>query len=326
MRPVIRPTVGLMIVGTPRSGTTLLQRMAVESCGFRGAPETHFFSLFPRLLSEGAPRSRRHSREHLSKALRDYSLSPQLEGADLQPNAVLAHLEGRQVGVYDMFEAVVAVISGGPDRLCEKTPGHLWWWDKIAAARASTRFAMIVRDPRAVIASMVEARFADLSLSGYVEWWRHDQHLVELARQSLGSRCLVLRYEDVVASEARTRRALQTLCAGLRIDPGRLADGSLTPSGKSLALPAEIWKAGYDGPVTTDRVESWRTRLTADEADFIVRATSAEMRRWGYTPGAPGPAPVRDALKQGERLYRRVRLEAYRRRQRPLLSQIIDLR
>ena len=103
--------------------------------------------------------TRQRSREQATRALGAYSRSATLEGAELRPDAVLALLEGQVVSVYDIFEAVVAVLSGGPDRLCEKTPGHLWWWQNIVSARPSTRFAMIVRDPRAVIASMVEANF-----------------------------------------------------------------------------------------------------------------------------------------------------------------------
>ena len=324
MRGGLLPSLDLLIVGTPRSGTTLLQRLAVESCGLRSAPETHFFSVFPRLLSQGPPVSRQRSREHLLRALEAYGQSRLLKGADLRPDAVLAQLEGRLVDVYDIFEGVVAALSGGPDRLCEKTPGHLWWWDHIAAARPTTRLAMIVRDPRAVVASMAETRFDDQSLAGYVEWWRHDQHLVEVARRRLGSRCLVLRYEDVVAAEDRARRALQALCAADRAHPPPGEPSWV--GGQALALPWETWKAGYDGPVTTDRVESWRTRLTSDEAAFIERATAREMSAWGYVAGAAGTARAQDVSKRAERLIRRARIWAYRQRQPRLLAQTVDLR
>jgi hypothetical protein len=312
-----------MIVGTPRSGTTLLQRLAVESCEFRSAPETSFFSLFPRMLSDGAPRSRQRSREHITRALASYSESTALAGANLQPDPVLALLEGRVVNIYDIFEAVVAVLSGGPDRLCEKTPGHLWWWEHIASARPSTRFAMIVRDPRAVVASMVEAKFAGQSLPAYVEWWRHDQQLVDNARRKLGSRCQIFRYEDVVADESKARLALQALCPDRQMGPNPSADRSLAGEGNALALPWETWKAGYDGPVTTARIESWRSRLSAADAAFIERATAAEMQKWGYVPDA---ALLRGPSKRRERFVKRIRFNAYRTRQSHALAQTVDLR
>src|SRR5262245_51226417 len=38
--------IGFLIVGTPRSGTTLVQRLATELPGVRVPPETHFFPHF----------------------------------------------------------------------------------------------------------------------------------------------------------------------------------------------------------------------------------------------------------------------------------------
>ena len=319
------PRVELMVVGTPRSGTTLVQRLAVESCELRGAPETNYFSLFPRLLSREASRQVPRTRDHLARALVAYSRSPLLEGTQLPTDDVLALLDGRLVDVYDIFEAVTATLAGGPDRLCEKTPGHLWWWDRIAAARPAMRFVMLVRDPRAVIASLIEARFAHQSLADYVEWWRHDQRLVEVARRQLLSRCLVLRYEDVVSDEQQARRALQTLCHRDGRSPS--GKGPSMDGGPSLALPWETWKTGYDGPVTADRVESWRDRLSAHEAAFIVRAASREMRHWGYATGAESEAVVDPPGRQrGRRLVKRGRLVAFRRRQPHLLAQTVDLR
>lgn len=40
------PAPAFLIVGTPRSGTTLVQRLASELPGVAIPPETHFFSLF----------------------------------------------------------------------------------------------------------------------------------------------------------------------------------------------------------------------------------------------------------------------------------------
>ena len=45
-----RPRVRIMVVGTPRSGTTLVQRFVTEECGLRGGPETHFFTTLPLIL------------------------------------------------------------------------------------------------------------------------------------------------------------------------------------------------------------------------------------------------------------------------------------
>ena len=320
---MIRPSVDLMIVGTPRSGTTLLQRLAVESCALRSAPETSFFSLFPRLLAQGAHQFQQRSREQTVRALESYSQSASLRGAELRPDAVLDLLEGQVVDVYDIFDAVVADLSGGSDRLCEKTPGHLWWCDHIAAARPSTRFALMVRDPRAVVASMVEAQFANQSLAAYVEWWRHDQHLVSEAHRRLGSRAQIFRYEDVVSDDSKARLALQALCPSRQTGPDAVADGLSTGEGKPLALPWETWKAGYDGPVTTARIDSWRSRLKVEDAAFIERATAVEMRKWGYVPET---ASVGGSFKRTERLVKRVRFNLYRARQRHLLAQTVDLR
>jgi hypothetical protein len=311
-----------MVVGTPRSGTTLLQRLAIESCSLASVPETHFFSCFPRLLANAKGPSGGGTKETLRAALEEYARVDLLRGASLDVDAVLGVLDGRAIDVFDVFDVVVSVLAGGQDRLCEKTPGHLWWWEAIARARPRTKFVMMIRDPRSVVASMTQTGFAGQSLAEYTEWWRHDQRLVSSASASLGERCLVLRYEDVVGDEVGTRARLKRFC----VPPtGAPSDGQPV-RGAPMVLPWETWKAGFDAPVSTGRVSSWRASLSADDASYIARVTASQMEQFGYGADATALSAGRERPSlRVQRAGRRASITLYRRRQRRLLSRTVDL-
>jgi hypothetical protein len=95
-----------------------------------------------------------------------------------------------------------------------------------------------------------------------------------------------LRYEDLVADPATE---LTRLCAFLGEDydpvmasPSRLA---------SVAVPAsKRWHRRTHDPVTTQRVQSWRTRLTEAEIALCEAALGSRLVACGYQlSGAPRP-------------------------------------
>jgi hypothetical protein len=264
-----------MIVGTPRSGTTLCQRLACELDGVVVPPETHFFSLFaPSLLD--------HQRFPLAgtELVREFDRFAALRTSrslGLHVGDAVARVDGRVGSILQMFEAVLRTLTGDAPTIGEKTPNHLLWWRVLAVALPSVRFVAMVRDPRAVVASYRQA-WGSRDHTVLAERWVSDQQQVRALADTLGpQRSLILKYEDVVVNPQNARDRL----AGFVGSPE--GDGQQT---RFVFLPWEGWKEGAMGPITRTRTAAWKDVLSpAEEADILAIA-SGEMRLAGYGDAA----------------------------------------
>jgi len=279
--------VGFLVVGSPRSGTTLVQRLACEIPGVRMPPETHFFSEFaPGLI---ARRRFPLDADAIVEETGRFLALDSARGLELDAAAVVDDLGGTCPGPYALFDALVRQLAGPAEMWGEKTPDHLLWWRPLSQAAPWLRFVAVVRDPRAVVASNLTMPW---SSDGRVPAWGEDTHLafaalwarlqgqVKALEDTLSpSRRLVLRYEDVVDDPEAARGRLATFL-------GRPTDAGWQAPPDDMVLAWESWKADALGPVTADRVLRWRDTLDVRRAAEVAALCRVGMRRFGYE-GAP---------------------------------------
>lgn len=287
--------VRLMVVGTPRSGTTLLQRMVSETCGLATVPETHLFTVFaPRLL-----RSARFplGGDGLLRALERYVALPQHRGGAPGANSLYHRLDGRAETLVDVLNAVVAdqLDDGQPG--VEKTPDHLLWVRYLAPMLPETRFLAVVRDPRAVFASSSQVHWGRRNAVMAAERWSRDQRRLLADQASLGpERFLLVRYEDLVGDEEGTRSRLVAF-AGSRNG----SDRPTVPVGTVFRRHEAAWKSRTEGPVTTERIDAWGQQLAPDVVADIEAITGPLMDHFGYQRIAPraglGPGARADRMR-----------------------------
>jgi hypothetical protein len=309
-----------LVVGSARSGTTLVQRLACELPGVGMPPETHFFDLFvPDLLRRGAPP---FDGRRLAEEIDAWRRMEQVRGMDVDAAAVVAELGGRCDSLVQLFDVLVRSLVPAAERYGEKTPKHLLWWRPLSGARPAMKVVAVVRDPRSVVASNLSAPWAtgisdwdwgdDLHVA-MAERWRVEQEQVLLMARVLGPRCAVLRYEDVVADPERARGVIARLIGA--DDRVPVADRS---GAADIVLPWETWKAEALADVHARRVDAWRTELGERRGRVVAGVCAGTMTRFGYRRGARdrvGDAAAAMALRP--RTQRR-RL-AYRRK---LLAEI----
>lgn len=271
-----------LIVGTPRSGTTLVQRLACEVPGVAVPPETHFLYFFAADLYRR--RSFPLDADGIREEISFYSGLDNSRDLEVDPGAVVAELGGRCGSILELFAALVRHLAGPADVYGEKTPAHVVWWESLAAAAPEMKFVAVVRHPAAVVASWLAA-WPHESWAAAAERWRLDQlHVAEMV-DALGSeRTLVLRYEDVVRAPEDARASLARF---LDRDPPEVV---AAPDGQ-LYLPWETWKSRSLGPVDAARADAWRAALTPDQVAHVVHVCRAGMRRFGY--------PATRALRPG---------------------------
>jgi hypothetical protein len=284
-------------------------------------PETHFFDVFvPDLLRRGAPPL---DGGRLRAELEEWRQMEQVRGVAVDIDTVVTELGGRCDSVMQLFDALVRHLVAPAERYGEKTPKHLLWWRPLSQARPSMKFIAVVRDPRAVVASNLASPWAtgisdwDWGEDLYVamaERWRVEQEQVLLMRQVLGTRCAVLRYEDVVADPTGSRRAIARL---IEVDDAAQFAGH--PAAPGIVLPWETWKADALAEVHTRRVDSWPADLGSRRGRVVSGVCGRVMDRFGYRrtvreriDGAALKTTLRPASQRRRRAYHRQLLEEIR--------------
>ncbi len=312
--------IDFIIVGSGRSGTTLVQRLACELHRIRVPPETHFFGEFaPKLLARRIfPLDERAIREEV-KAFLDLKTS---RGHRLDADAVIAEMGGRCGHIVDLYSVFVRLLAGDALLYGEKTPRHLMWWPELTHFMPNLKMIGVVRDPRAVVASNLRVAFAHDSWERvfgkvpmhllHAERWAFDQRQLMRARRRLGdARCLIIKYEDVVADPLATKLLLASFLGAA------VSTQTDSPKLDEITLPRETWKANVTGPVVTSRVDAWKEDLEPSQARDIAAVCHREMRRFGYVPRLSSGQRAKWLVQlESDQHYRRLHFRASRYRKR----------
>lgn len=302
------------VVGTGRSGTTLVQRMLSAHLGLAVPPETQFFSRFDPAIRFSDPLQGIDADAYL----RTIESDPWLAQLPLDAGDFRGAIDGGARSSRDLFLWMLGALAGdiGPGvRLGEKTPHHEKHVGRLAQLFPGAVFIHVTRDPRDVVVSLrIE------------EWWPWSsvqrtalavRKTLERQREHervLGGRFVRLRYEDVVQ---HPERELTRVChaLGIEFDPAMLDYHEQSDSGY---LPGEEeWKSLTGKPLDPSRIGRWRSRLSTREAQAVERACGTIMRTYGYEPEMPRSAfgPLADGCervwwflsRQGRSLRKRVR-------------------
>jgi hypothetical protein len=278
-----RPRLSFLVVGTPRSGTTLMQRLCREIPAVAMPGETHLLQMLGSDLLAHQPLGR----EAVERALDRFEALPTSTGLRLDRARVRLTLP-EQSHVLDLLAAVVSGLC--PPRPVgtaygEGTPEHLLWWRVLTALDPAVRLLGVVRDPRAVAASHRDVPWGFADAAELAEEWAFDQRQLLAARRRLGpQRCLVLRYEDVFADPDAARTQVARFL-GL---PDQAVNGACTGPLDGIVQGWEWWKAQALQPESATRVEDWRQRLTPDEDAAVQAIAAPEMAAFGYLPAERG--------------------------------------
>jgi sulfotransferase family protein len=311
----LKRDVDFLVVGTPRSGTTLVQRLACELPGVGMPRETEFWLRYRSSLLRSAPFPIEGTDllEQLDRIVNTRPLARQ----EIDVEALMIGMGARCASPVEMFSGLVRFLAGVPHVAGEKTPSHLWWWQPLARAMPKVKIIGVVRDPRAVAASMRRMPWGPHRAALVSEAWALDQQCLTQASCSLPDRVLVLRYEDVVSAPGHAKERIARFL-GLEArgeDQGRAVD--------PLFDDGQWWMRRAFQAVTNDRVDAWRSELDVRQVRRIESICWREMNSYGYqldnlnvvmglSIGRISPADQ----------YRRIKFRMHRDRRLRLISRI----
>lgn len=277
----------IFVVGTARSGTTLLAAMLGAHPQIDCGPETRFFAWLEREDRAALLDARTWPGPAvdflLSLRLQD---SPVHELFGVTADGIRTTLAARAPSVAAMLESLTATRAAahGKPRWAEKTPRHISSLPLIRREWPDACIVRVVRDPRDVALSLARVPFAGESLVGHLaQASRHEREAAGfLARDP---RAITIRYEDLVRDPAGQ---LERVCAlvGVPFDPAMI---DRREGFEGIAAPHETWKQKAAEPLDPSRIGGWRTTMDPAVQRFAALHCRELLRAHGYE-GARDPA------------------------------------
>lgn len=291
----------IFVVGSPRSGTTLVQCLLSAGSAAYSLPETQFFTMvLPSLrLAPHDPLTGDALDRYQGLVEADQDLIPLAGGS---PRALLEQrvAEGRATAL-DLLGALLEQGRPADDlprrrlRVIEKTPLHVLHLDQIGASFPDARFVHVLRDPLDVVSSWLVAPFAHTrSVTDYARAWAETVQAARTYSQRQPSRLLTIRHEDLVRDAEAVVRAM---CAFLDLDYEPCMLEEFGREAQRNTHGHEQWKQDVRRGVLLDRRGVWRGRISPGQAWLITRATRDMAAQVGYPATlSASPASILSAL------------------------------
>lgn len=286
----------VFVVGCPRSGTTLLQRLLDAHSELAVINETLWITREAKERN-GVAAEERVTPELVTR-LFEY---PRFRRLDLRREDVEALLASEASLSYPRFVSAIFDLYGrsrGKPLVGDKSPGYVREMTRLHACWPEAKFVHLIRDGRDVWLSVAGWKKADRTLGRFATWtqdpvattalwWERSVRLGREAGTSLGPiRYLEVRYEDLVADPARECWAL---CAflGLPYDEAMLR----FHEGRTRYEPGLTAKRAWLPPVAGLR--DWRAQMQAKDVERFEATAGELLDELGYARALPRlPAAV----------------------------------
>lgn len=325
----------IFIGGCPRSGTTMLGAMLANAPGCVTTPESHFkHALIARCAEK--PLTREQLMKFLAQsneiAFWELPLKELALWVNNYPNEItLDHvpaLLNEIVYRYDQRAGTrLAQPASSPHllRWVDHTPMNIEAFETLLGLYPDAQLIHIVRDPRAVAASVFGLPWGPNDALAFGSWWPHYVNAGLSLQNALPDRVLLIHYEDLLKDPQFTlKKTCQFLALQFSSD---LVCGQRYRSPQhSLSQHALVGK-----PPAAERADAWQQELRARDQAHIESVCGPLMQKLGYAITPPFIASARGSTLMWylSIIYKRARGSLRRkalRRERFALAQQIRSR
>jgi len=268
----VHATSPFFVVGSPRSGTTLLSVLLDRHSRLCVPPETaYFFEIAPRLWYR--PRW-----VSLHRLLRRW---PRLDELGLDADTVVRALprDGAVEPALLMTLLGLYAEARHKARAGEKTPLHLLRVGRLFRHFPDARVLCVLRDGREASLSLAAMPWHRGTLAEAAAIWRRSVRVMERWERAAPDRFLVVRYEHLVRSPEHTLRAVMAFL-GERFEHTQLS--SAVPSGAVLARSL-AWKGEALDEINREAIGRRSRRAAAADMAMLDRLLRNELARCGYS-------------------------------------------
>ena len=278
----------IFIVGMPRSGTTLLTSMLSAHPRIAIAPETHYFSYWIReykTLNLASTKDFELFWQALSRSQRFsyFGIDANTTRARILAKGPLSHRHILSGWLEEYAQRI------NKPRWGEKTPLHYQSLDHIFTWFPHARVIWMLRDPRAVTASLQKVPWASHYIHIHAQQWHASLTSFEQTWQK-DSRVQLLCYENLVQ---QPEKSLTTLCQflGETYTPAMLTARSET---HTPVINRQGWAVQHLQsalqPISPSAINKWHQALANHQIEIIESLTFPAAADYGYiahtsTPG-----------------------------------------
>jgi hypothetical protein len=285
--------------GCDRSGTTLTANLlAAADPDAVVIPEAQFVVSYL-LATKGvwrAPDFVAHLRDDVRFKMWRLPLDAELERRLLACDGI-----GTALGV---LAAASHRLAEPPAVVVDQTPWTVGYVDLVRRHVPGARFVNVVRDGRAVHASLRSLPWGPNTPAEMAVFWMARLAQGAFAAQALGPDAMTtVRYEDVVT---RTDDTIAGVWAGFGRDVG-----GATRTGEFVPAQAGgIYHGRLQGGVDPGRIDAWRQSLPPQEVETfefwagdVLTHHGYDLVHGGYARRPPGGTRLRDGLREFVRFY-----------------------
>jgi len=258
----------IFIVGVGRSGTSMLQSMLNAHKDITFPPETHFI------------------RTYLSKKLDLNDVKEKLlQDKDLiKLNIPLEPIFEKSSNLNDFYTQLLISYMQKQNKniVGDKDPKNIEFLKLIYSIFPNAIIIHIYRDPRAVIASRLKAKW-----SKNKPFW---QHLLAYKSQlaygrKVGKRLfdkyIEIKYENLIRNP---ESELKNLCSSIGIEYDKNMVEFYKSANEVVQGEELSWKQNVFNPVMLENIDKWKHELTQDQIQMIELMLDSEMSTLKYVP------------------------------------------
>jgi hypothetical protein len=242
----------IFIVGMPRTGTTLVERIVSQGEGIRSAEETYDFTIA------------------FSSVINRYIAA----NPDRNLNPLSAALEVDYGEIADNYQSNMRGMFGKADRYMDKTPFNFLYCGLIKKAFPKARILHLIRDPMDTCYAVFKTLFAKAYYFSYdldelVDYYIAYRQLMDHWHQLMPGAILDVRYEELVSNPLDVSRRI-TDYVGFTWSSELIEVQNITGQ-SSTASAAQVRE-----PIHTSSVSRWR-HLETEFEPVRRKLTAANM-------------------------------------------------
>ncbi len=279
----LRDTRGTLffIVGTSRSGSTLLQSMLNTHSKVVIPPETHFFHSYRHLSEVYQDESKTVFRDRLIDFW--YDQKTRIRDLGLQKDAVKAGADS--LDLYDPLELFLLQMTlyrqeRQKEIIGEKTPRHILHVPDILEEFPNAKIISLFRDPRAAAFSEIKAHFGSPSVIVTTRRWHKYVAMHQQLEEELSSdQYMMLQYRDLVANP---KEVLQQVTGLIDVPFEEQMLRFYERDEKGFAEGEEEWKSGTFEPLKKNKNEEWETGLSKGQVALVEKWAGSYLEEMGY--------------------------------------------
>ena len=272
----------IFLIGSPRSGTTMLARMLGAHSRIHAPAEAHLMTGLAHLgyfeKVDAAPY------DPIITQLGLRELVASLPGGEAD------YLESLRAHTDTLYGKLLA--PSGKTHLLDKTPAYALVLDFLARLYPDAHYVVITRNPLAAWSSQVESFFDGDHEAAERQAPLVDRYVPAIARflRERPVELVHVRYEELVADPEKHARAIAEHL-GLPYEPALVDYGQAGQAAAARGLGDPV-QAAQAGRPTTDSLDKWTGALAESPEKLaaaraaLERATDEDLETWGYSRAA----------------------------------------